>query len=274
MQENAPAMQALSKPATRNTEVRPNAESAPVRFFAAGSLKAAFGEMEHAMAADGLPAARFTFGASGLLKDRIAGGDACDVFASANMAHPQAVARPGVPVTVFARNTLCALARADFGVTSETLVECMLDPGIRLGTSTPGNDPSGDYAELVFAKAEAMRPGARAALAAKARALTGGAEGPRPADGRSIYAGIMARGDADIFLTYVTNALTVAREVPGVAVVELPPDLAVAADYGLVVLSERETAGAMADWLLSPAGQDILFRHGFQRPAPKEEDRA
>jgi ABC-type molybdate transport system substrate-binding protein len=33
-----------------------------------------------------------TFGASGLLKDRIQAGERADVFASANMEHPQALA--------------------------------------------------------------------------------------------------------------------------------------------------------------------------------------
>ena len=45
---------------------------------------------------------------------------------------------------------------------------------MKLGTSTPKADPSGDYAFEVFRKAEAIKPGAQAALEKKALQLTGG----------------------------------------------------------------------------------------------------
>ena len=51
------------------------------------------------------------FGASGLLKDEIADGAKAEVFASANMEHPQALAEANKsgPVVLFARNKLCSL---------------------------------------------------------------------------------------------------------------------------------------------------------------------
>ena len=39
--------------------------------------------------------------------------------------------------------------------------------------------------------------------------------------------------------------------------------LAVAADYGLAVVSNRPEAGRLAMFILSPQGQAILARHGF-----------
>jgi ABC-type molybdate transport system substrate-binding protein len=143
----------------------------------------------------------------------------------------------------------------------------MLDPNIRVGTSTPLADPSGDYAMEVFARADEVERGAADRLRAKAVPLTGGKAAGKPTGGRSVYSEIMANGDADIFLTYVNNAAAVLREIPGVALVELPPELAVTAEYGLVVLSDRKLATAIADWILSLAGQDTLVRHGFQPAA-------
>ena len=70
------------------------------------------------------------FGPSGLLKNEIAGGAAAEVFASANMEHPQALAsekRSG-PVVLFARNRLCALVRPGLEVTPASLLGRMLDP--------------------------------------------------------------------------------------------------------------------------------------------------
>ena len=74
----------------------------------------------------------------------------------------------GGPVALFARNRLCALAQPDVEVSPATLLEVLLDPAVRLGTSTPKADPSGDYAWQVFEKAEALRPGSFATLDAKA----------------------------------------------------------------------------------------------------------
>ncbi|MEJ2376396.1 MAG: hypothetical protein P8Y53_23280 [Pseudolabrys sp.] len=43
-----------------------------------------------------------------------------------------------------ARNRLCALVRPGLDVTSTTLFDAMLDPAVRLATSMPTADPSGD----------------------------------------------------------------------------------------------------------------------------------
>ena len=73
------------------------------------------------------------FGASGLLRDEIAGGAKAEVFASANMEHPQSLAKSGRsgPVVLFARNRLCALARPGLEVATENVIERMLDPNVK-----------------------------------------------------------------------------------------------------------------------------------------------
>ena len=64
-----------------------------IKVHAAGSLKAALTEAAAAFAKrpDGAKV-DFAFGPSGLLKERLEKGEASDVFASANMAHPKALA--------------------------------------------------------------------------------------------------------------------------------------------------------------------------------------
>jgi molybdate transport system substrate-binding protein len=111
------------------------------------------------------------------------------------MEHPQALRdqNKSGPVVRFARNTLCALVKPDLKVDSANLLEYMLDPGVKLGTSTPKSDPSGDYALEVFRKADALRPGAQAALENKALQLTGGAGSAKPPPGRTVY-GLARRG--------------------------------------------------------------------------------
>ncbi len=61
----------------------------------------------------------------------------------------------------FARNKLCALVRPGLAVDSRHLLERMLEKDVKVGTSTPRADPSGDYAFEVFRKAEAIRQGRR-----------------------------------------------------------------------------------------------------------------
>jgi ABC-type molybdate transport system substrate-binding protein len=242
------------------------AEPAEVKLYAAGSLRAVMTEIARDFTAAGGPPVALTFGASGLLRERIEKGEGADVFASADVSNPQklADARVASSPVVFARNQLCALAAPGVHATSADLLERMLDPGVKLGTSTPKADPSGDYAWQVFEKAEKLRQGSYAALDRKALKLTGGPSSAAPPADRSIYAMILAEHKADIFLTYCTNAVVAVREVPGAAVVALPEPLAVGASYGLAVArSARPEAWALALYILSLPGQLSLKAHGF-----------
>ena len=247
----------------------PAAAQDTIKVHAAGSLKAALTEAAGAFAKrpDGAKV-DFAFGPSGLLKERLETGEASDVFASANMAHPKALADAGKagPVRAFARNTLCALTGANVKTTPDTLLDTILDAKVKLGISTPKADPSGDYAWQLFANAEKVKPGAQKALEAKALQLTGGPQHPPPKD-RTVYGVIVAKGDADVFLTYCTNAILAKKEEPQLQVVAIPASLNVGADYGLVVMKGAKPAGMrFADFLLSPEGQAILGTLGFASP--------
>jgi ABC-type molybdate transport system substrate-binding protein len=152
-------------------------------------------------------------------------------------------------------------------VSPDTLLAMLLDPAIKVGTSTPKADPSGDYAFEVFARAERLRPGAKAALEAKALKLTGAADSAKPPQGQVVYGWHLAEGRADIFLTYRTNALDARRHYPGQQIVALPDALAVSADYGLTVIDCAPAAArAFAAFIMSADGQAILAQHGFASP--------
>jgi len=238
----------------------------PVLLHAAGSLRAALTDVSKAFqAASGIPV-QAKYGPSGLLKDEIAGGAKAEVFASANMEHPQALStvKKSGPVVLFARNRLCALVKPGLRVDGAGLLEHMLDPQIKLGTSTPKADPSGDYAFEVFRKADAIKPGAQAALEKKALQLTGGSSSAAPPAGRSVYGWHVAEGRADIFLAYCTAARAAQMENPGQQIVTLPDNLAVGADYGLTVMNgAAPSAQRFADYIMSASGQKILTGHGF-----------
>ena len=242
----------------------------PVRLYAAGSLRAVMEDIAQAFRQDSGLAVAGTFGPSGLLRDRIAKGENAEVFASANMAHPRSLAAAGRAgeVRAFARNRLCALTAPTVDVTPETLLDRMLDARFKLGTSTPGTDPSGDYAWELFRKADRLRPDAFEALDRKALKLTGGPAAPPPPKDRSVYGALVEKGEADIFLTYCTNAVQARKEVPALKIVTVPKALAVGAEYGLtVVKGARPESERFADFVRSPMGRTILVRHGFGLPS-------
>lgn len=241
-------------------------ERQPVRLYAAGSLRVAMTEIGAAYYKIAGVTVVNEFGASGLLRERIEQGAPAEVFTSADVGHPRRLEQAGRsgPIVLFTRNHLCALASPRVDVTTASLLDVLLDPKVRVGTSTPKNDPSGDYTWVMFEKAEKLRAGAYATLDRNALKLVGGAGGPPPPKGRSVYSMLMAEDRADVFITYCTNAVLAHREVPGLKVIQLPEALAVGADYGMTVMKGASAAAERyAQFILSEPAQKILAKHGF-----------
>jgi molybdate transport system substrate-binding protein len=234
-----------------------------LRIYAAGSLAGALTEMVKAFPAPPDAIAAPVFGPSGVLRSRIEHGEAADIFASADMAQPRKLSHAGQPVIMFTRNRMCALGREATGLTSDNLLERMLDPAMRLATSTPGADPSGDYAWAVFARADAVRPGAQAILQAKALQLIGGPTTVPLVTGRGAIEGVFLANRADIMLGYCSGFEAAVKEVPGLVSVALPAALSVGPAYGMVVLSDLPIAARFALFVMSEQGQALLQRFGF-----------
>ena len=245
----------------------------PIAVHAAGSLRAPLTRIAQDFEDTGGGAKlTLTFGASGLLRDRLLAGERSDVFASANMEHPQALVAAGKAARVqpFARNTLCALSTPEFSLQGKTLAQRLLDADVKIGTSTPKADPSGDYAFEMFDRIEstgAAPPGSAALLKAKALQLTGGPTSPPPPADRNVYAMQVSERHADVFITYCSNAALAALQAPTLRVLTIPPAINVSVLYGVAVVgSSAASAGRFVDFLLSPAGQERLASFGFTSP--------
>jgi molybdate transport system substrate-binding protein len=242
----------------------------------AGSLNEAFTDLIRRFPAGADTIAMPEFGPSGLMREKIELGMNADLFASADMeqARRLAMGHPERSVIHFTRNRLCAIARTAVGLTEANMLERLLDPAVRLATSTPGADPGGDYAFAVFARAEAVRTGARAALAAKALKLYGGGEKtPLLVPGKGAVEGIFLSDRADVALGYCSGAPAIVREVPGLAVLSLPAELSVGPAYGMVLLNSKPLTLRFATFIMSEGGQAVLKAHGFDpvglvEPAP------
>ena len=240
---------------------------APVSVFAAGSLTGAITAVAKLYSQQTGQKIETVFGPAGLLLKRIENGEPADIFVSANMAHPQKLADDGFatqPVVVV-RNRLCATALPEFKLTTENLLDRLLDTRVGLGTSTPKADPGGDYAWMMFAKAEKGRPGAQAILEKKAQQLVGGTNNPPVPKGQDAVKYFFAQKKVDIFLGYCSSRQTTPD--PDFTSVELPAALSVTVDYGLSVVTRApksyDAAYRFALFLLSPQAQKIFGQYRF-----------
>jgi len=240
-----------------------------VALYAAGSLKAALGEVARDFEKTAGHRVKTTFAPSGLLRQRVEEGEPADVFASANMEHPTKLNRNGLagPVSMFARNKLCAIAQPGVVVNTTSLLDVLLNPKTRVGTSTPKADPSGDYAWELFRKANKVRAGAFGILDSKAMKLTGGRGTTKAPKDRNLYGWIMESNKADLFLTYCTNAVRAKKEVPSLKIVTVPEALSVDAEYGVTVLKGApKAAEELKSYILSADGRKVLAQYGFDAP--------
>lgn len=240
--------------------------AADIRVLAAGSLKDAF----TAIFADYSKAHDVNFipvwGPSGVLRDRIERGETFDIFASAALAHAQAVTSAGLsgPSSLFARNALCIVTDDQRTLDSNNLIRTLLDPSVRIGTSTPVADPGGDYAWALFHMIDGREPGAFAILSQKAQQLMGGPNTRPAADGRHPLLAALQDREIDLFIYYCSSAERLVAGTPGLKMVGLSPELSVGPEYGLTVSRKAGNAAtAFAAYLLSSAGQDQLKAFGF-----------
>ncbi len=236
----------------------------PLMVYAVGSTTGVLGAMLARYEKETGRKVDLRTGPAGLMRERIKAGNTVDLFVSANMTHPQTLNAAGKSgaVVLFARNRLCATAQHEVGLTSANL----LDPKVRIGTSTPGADPGGDYAQAFFERADVIRPGATATLKAKARPVVGSRIETVPAKAQSARAAMAERG-TDVSIGYCSSrAISVDASVDRV---EIPENLAVQADYCMTIIAtshdqRREAAaGQLAMYLLSPAAQPLLADYGF-----------
>jgi molybdate transport system substrate-binding protein len=238
-----------------------------LKIIAAGSLRTAMTELLAHFPRQSDDVDTPEFGASGRMRQKIEGGAHVDVFASADVEQPHKMAEghPERLVILFARNSLCAVSRPKLELKESNFLNRLLDPTVRVATSTPGSDPLGTYSRQVFARADAVRPGARVTLEAKAKQLIGGGEKtPLLVPGKDAIAGVFLSKQADVMLLYCSAVAGLQKEVPGLTSIKLPPNLAVQPADGLVILDDKPVALRFVAYVMSEEGQATLQRHGLE----------
>jgi ABC-type molybdate transport system substrate-binding protein len=238
---------------------------AVVQIFSAGSLRGVVADLAVAAGPALHVDVRPTFGGSGSLRERIEKGEHPDLLLSADLASPLKLASAGLavlPPAAFARNRMCIVSRRSVGVTARNLIDRLLQPSLRVKTSTPVADPSGDYAWAIFDRIEQLRPGAGAILRNKANAVMNATATPANA-GQSAAAALFASHLIDVSITYCSASAGLEKELPELTSLVVPAALDPHPVYGMAVLSDKPAALKLALYLLSEKGQQLIAKNGL-----------
>jgi molybdate transport system substrate-binding protein len=234
--------------------------------LAAGSLREVLGGIDNQyQEATGVDIVA-DFGPSGVLRQEIEKGRRVDLFASADMGHPLALMQEGLAtrVAMFTRNELCGIAVQRIGLTTANFVDRLLNPAVKLGTSTPKADPAGDYTWQMFRHIDARHAGSYAILDKKAQQIVGGPTNNANIGGKDPAVAALMSGRVDIVIGYCTSAKLRLSQMPGLQVAAAPREIAAGPEYGLAIL--KGAAARTADFalfILSPTGQQLFAHYGF-----------
>ncbi|WP_336994039.1 molybdate ABC transporter substrate-binding protein [Lelliottia amnigena] len=198
------------------------------------------------------------FGPAGILQERILAGEECDLFASANLAHPQALLAAGraQAVVPFASNKLCLTVRSDVMHVGDDWRVLLNRTDLRLATSTAGCDPSGDYTQELFNRMGVEGHAARQ----RALALVGGRNSALIPTGTLAAQWVIESGQAEMFIGYASYANTL-RQTDGLTVLAIPEPFNPHAQYALAVLTPK--AQRLAEFIQSKEAKVILREAGF-----------
>jgi molybdate transport system substrate-binding protein len=233
--------------------------------FTAASLTEAFKEMG-ATIEQANPGTRviFNFAGSSTLRTQLAQGARADVFASADEPNMQGAQKEGTIASeprLFVRNQLVAIVPAANPAQVMRLQD-LAQPGVKL-VLTNKEVPVGNYARQALAKMSqdgAFGPDfATRVLASLVSEET---------NVKQVVAKVQL-GEAHAGIVYSSDVTPAVRGA--VQVLSIPEPFNVIAHYPIAVVRDApNVAGARAfiDFVLSPAGQAILTKHGFLAVEP------
>ena len=228
--------------------------------FTAASLTEAFKEMA-AEIGRANPGTKLTFNFAGspTLRTQLAQGARADVFASADEPNMVGAEKDGTisgGPQIFARNLLAVVVPSTNRAGITTLQD-LAKPNLKLVLANK-DVPAGGYARQALEKM-GHDPAFGHGFAARVLANLVSEE----TNVKQVAAKVQL-GEADAGIVYSTDVTPALR--PAVRVIQIPPEFNVIAKYPIaMVRGARNESGARAfiAYVLSPAGQAILARHGF-----------
>jgi len=233
-----------------------------LRVLAAGSLRKVWPTLMAVFQQQSGIRVETVFAPAGLLRQRISRGERCDLFASANLAHPELLQQQGrvLQVSVFTHNQLCLTAQAAIVEPDDNWLTLIARPALRLATSTPGSDPSGDYAWQLFDYIEQQHPGVGNSLKKRALPLVGGADSQPVPIGKMAASWLLGNQHAELFLGYASYRAELTADKT-LRVLTIPRNYQPLIAYAFALCQPQ--AQPLAQFLLSEAAQRLLQQAGF-----------
>ena len=233
--------------------------------FTAASLTEAFKEMG-ANIEQANPGTKVTFNFAGspTLRTQLAQGARADVFASADEPNMQGAQKEGTIASeprLFVRNQLVAIVPAANPAQVMRLQD-LAKPGVKL-VLTNKEVPVGNYSRQALAK---MSQDAAFGSEFTTRVLANLVS--EETNVKQVVAKVQL-GEADAGIVYSSDVTPAVRGA--VQVLTIPEPFNVIAQYPIAVVRDAPNAAggrAFIDYVLSPAGQAILTKHGFLAMAP------
>ena len=233
-----------------------------LHILAAGSLRGVWPDLMAAFHQQTGLTTDTQFGPAGLLRQRIEQGERCDLFASANLHHPATLLQRGLATDTgkFTANSLCLTARRDVVTKNDTWLSLLQRDDLRLATSTPLSDPSGDYTWQLFGNIEQAYPGWGERLKQRARQLVGGIDSLAVPTGELAAQWLIDQQHADLFIGYASYAPRLIHH-SHLQVFLIPAPFNIQAEYAWATLTH--SAAPLATFLSTAAAKTILRQHGF-----------
>ena len=255
----------MAAPTSGNAPTPPLGSTSTTReltVFAAASLSDVFKEIGAEMQQTH-PRTKvgFQFAGSPALRTQLQQGAKADVFASADEQNMQGAQHDGTIAgapRVFAQNRLVIITpvQTKIGITRP---QDLTQPGLKLVIGQK-DLPAGNYARQSFDRMSTDPAyGADFATQVLARVVS------EEANVKQVVAKVQL-GEADAGIVYSTDASPAVRA--HVKIVEIPATFNVTARYPIALVKgcqNSEDATAFVEYVLSPAGQAILEKHGFIR---------
>jgi len=226
-----------------------SATTGAITVFAASSLKESFTAIGAAFeAVNPGTTVTFNFGASSTLATQITQKAPADVFASASQKTMDTVTTAGAATSsaVFAVNTMEIATPATPTVPVTSLAD-LAKPGVKV-VICQKDVPCGAAAQQLFTQNNLT--------------VTPVSE---EVDVKAVLSKVVL-GEADAGIVYVTDVKAAGAKVIGVAI---PKDQNVTTKYPIAPITSSTnaaTAKAFVDYVLSPAGQQVLAAAGFTSP--------
>lgn len=202
------------------------------------------------------------FAPAGLLRQKIESGVHCDLFLSADQTHPFALVEQNIAYASqpFITNRLGITTTARLAEEYPNWLQLLSIPEMIIGTSTPLDDPCGDYVVQLYDKIRLNHPLLTKELQARTRHLVGGKNSPTIPSGQLASQWLISTHQADLFIGYHHYQQKIAK-IPTLATLSIPDHDNIQVIYAMALITKK--AEIFANYLLQVESQKLFIEHGF-----------